>query len=433
MASLLSFNQFKEVTDGNDLKEASIVNQTTYGPGHQLELRKTANKTIAAIMGKNIEIATEDPDAEEIKVGTGTESVYIKSDGKVYKIVGSKSTINNAFNHAGGGKSDTHKKTRCKEAMSVIVFKHYLDKGKTIEEEDAIKELPKWDADPSVYTSLYYNSAVLQLVSFRKIKRLKSMHFEFQGDTYSAKIYAKAKLLGAPKSPDNWNPADIWLFSDTMRSNIDSELEKINHIQELNLWMRRNYLKKNLVPISLKQAGERSSIELIEPIKYKDRKLDYDFTLNRIQIAGTCKSVFVETKSGFTFKANARAAKDNPNLFYEGTMKGENFSMGAIDKTAWDEFHKGKVPNGKDIKPTIRLLNGAKATYKKYNRNIVKKDNDVLFNPDFTKMDNLFQQRYIHCADFLKFIMENYDEAMKFGFYASMKVSAINSMYIKIK
>ena len=107
--------------------------------------------------------------------------------------------------------------------------------------------------------------------------------------------------------------------------------------------------------------------------------------------------------------------------------------MGAIDKTAWDEFHKGKVPNGKDIKPTIRLLNGAKATYKKYNRNIVKKDNDVLFNPDFTKMDNLFQQRYIHCADFLKFIMENYDEAMKFGFYASMKVSAIISMYIKIK
>jgi len=433
MASLLSFNQFREVTDSQDLEEASIVNQSNYGPGHKLELRKTANKVIAAVMGKEIEISSEDSDAEEIKVGAGTESVFIKSDGKVFKIIGSKSTINNAFNHAGGGKADTHKKTRCKEAMSVIVFKYYLDKNKTIEEEDAIEELPNWDADPSVYTSKYYQSAVLQLVSFRKIKRLKSMHFEFQGDTYSAKIYAKAKLLGAPKSADNWNPSDIWLFSDSMRTNIDKDLEKINHIQELNLWMRRNYLKKNLVPISLKQAGEKSSIELIEPIKYKDRKLDYDFTLNRIQIAGTCKSVFVETKSGFTFKANARAAKDNPNLFYEGTMKGENFAMGAIDKTAWDDFHKGKVPNGKDIKPTSRLLTGAKTTYKKYKRDIVQKNNDILFNPNFKNMDNLLQQRYIHCADFVKFIMENYDKAMKFGFYASMKVSAINSMYIKIK
>ena len=151
MASLLSFNQFREVTDSQDLEEASIVNQSNYGPGHKLELRKTANKVIAAVMGKEIEISSEDSDAEEIKVGAGTESVFIKSDGKVFKIIGSKSTINNAFNHAGGGKADTHKKTRCKEAMSVIVFKYYLDKNKTIEEEDAIEELPNWDADPSVY------------------------------------------------------------------------------------------------------------------------------------------------------------------------------------------------------------------------------------------------------------------------------------------
>lgn len=430
MATILSFKQFDSVLK---LNEATIVNQSDYGPGHKLELRKTANKTIAAAMGKDIEIAAETADAEEVKVGTGTESVYIKTDGKILKIIGSASTINNSFNHAGGGKSDTHKKTRCKEAMSVIIFKHYLEKGSTMSEEDAIKELPKYDADPAVYNSVYYSSAVLQLVSFRKIKRMGDMIFEFQGDTYSAKIYAKSKVLGAPASPDNWNPADIWLFNSKFAGSMDSELSKINHIQELNLWIRRNYLSKNIVPISLKQAEGKSSIELIEPIKYKDRKLKYDFTLNKIQIAGTCKSVFVETKSGFTFKANARAAKDNPNLFYEGTMKNENFSMGAIDKTAWDEYSKGEVPNGKDIKPTPALLKKAAATYKKYSKNIAKKDNDVLFNPDFKKMDELFQQRYIHCADFLRFIMENYDDAIKFGFFASMKVTAINSMYLKIK
>lgn len=431
MATLLSFKQFKSVLS---LSEASIVNQTNYGPGHKLELRKSANKTIADAMGKDIEIAAANPDAEELKVGSGTESVYIKTDNKIIKIIGSKSSINNAFNHAGGGKSDTHKTTRCKEAMSVIVFKHYHENNSTIEEEDAIKELPKYDADKSVYKSVYYNSAVLQLTSFRKIKKMgDNMIFEFQGETNSAKIYAKSKVLGAPASPDNWNPSDIWLFNSEYASKIDSELEEIKHIQELNLWLRRNYLKKNIVPISLKQATGKSSIELIEPIKYKDRKLKYDFTLNKIQIAGTCKSVFVETKSGFIFKANARAAKDNPNLFYEGTMKSENFAMGAIDKTAWDSYSQGKVPNGKDIKPTTALLKKATSTYKKYKNNISQKDNDVLFKPDYNKMDELFKQRYIHCADFLSFIMENYDETMKFGFYASMKVSGINSMYLKIK
>jgi len=428
MATIVSFKDFKTVLD-----EATIVNQSDYGPGHKLELRKTANKVISGAMGKNIELSAPVEDAEELKVGKGNDHVFIKTDNKVLKIIGSASTINNSFNHAGGGKSDTHKTTRCKEAMSVIVFKHYLDNSSVIDEQDAIADLMNYDADPAVYKTVYYTSALLQLSSFKKIKKMRNMIFEFQGETHSAKIYAKSKVLGAPSNPDNWNPADIWLFNSTFASTIDSELAGIQHIQELNLWIRRNYLKKNIVPISLKQATGKSSIELIEPIKYKDRKLKYDFTLKKIQIAGTCKSVFVETVSGFTFKANARAAKNNPNLFYEGTMKKENFSMGAIDKTAWDAFHNGAVPNGKDIRPTETLLKKAAATYTKYASSIAKKDNDVLFNPDFIKMDELFQQRYIHCADFLEFIMSNYDEAMKFGFYASMKVSDVNSMYLKIK
>jgi len=430
MATLLPFTRFLSTFK---LDEATIVNQTEYGPGHKLVLRKTANKLVKGSMGKDIELAAPNDEAEELKVGKGEDSVFIKTDGKIIKLVGSAKSINNYFNHAGGGKSDTHKTTRCKEALSLIIFKHYHESGSTLDEESAIKQLPDWDADSSVYKSLYYSSAILQLISFRKIKRMGDMVFEFQGDVNSAKIYAKAKILGAPASADNWNPADIWLFNTAFVGNIDSDLKEMKHIQELNLWIRKNYVTKNIVPISLKQASGKSSIELIEPIKYKKRKLDYDFSLNRVQIAGTCKSVFVETKSGFTFKANARAAKTNPNLFYEGTMKKENFAMGAIDKNTWDAYSGGKVPNGTDISPTKILLEGALSIYNKYKHVIVKKDNDVLWEPDFIKMDKLFQQRYITCADFLKFIMENFEETIKFGFFASMKVSDKNSMYLKIK
>ena len=430
MAPLVPFKEHREL---ELLYEATITNQTDYGPGHKLVLRKTANKVISAAMGKDIELSAPVEDPEILQVGKGGDHVFIKTDGKVIKIVGSASTINNSFNHAGGGKSDTHKTTRCKEAMSVIVFDYFLKNGGLIDEDDAIGLLKNYDADSSVYKSVYYTSATLQLSSFKKIKKLGNMIIEFQGETHSAKIYAKSKVLGAPASPDNWNPSDIWLFNSGFVSTIDSDLADMSHIQELNLWIRKNYLLKNIVPISLKQATGKSSIEMVEPIKYKDRKLKYDFELNRVQIAGTCKSVFIETNSGFTFKANARAAKTNPNLFYEGTMKGENFSMGAIDKTAWDAFHKGAVPNGKDIRPTPALLRNAERIYRKYSSSIVKKNNNILFDHDFKETDILFHQRYIHCADFLNFIMTNYDESMKFGFYASMKVSAINSMYLKIK
>lgn len=413
---------------------ATIVNQTTYGPGHKLELRKTANKMIVAKLSSDIELSApvESPN-DVIDLGTGKESIYVKSNKKIFKIIGSKSGINNSFNHAGGGKSDTHKTTRCKEAMSLIVFDHYQRTSAVITEEVAIGKLSKYGADKKVYRSLYYDSAVLQLSSFKKIKNMNTMHFEFQGDKYSKIIYAKAKKLGGPTSADNWNPADLWVFNDSFKSKVETEVGAMTKLCELNAWIKQNFIKGNVIPISLKQASRVSTMEIVDPTVFKNKKLDYDFSLSNIQIAGSVKSVFVETKSGFTFKANARAAKDNPNLFYEGTMKGENFSMGAISKEDWTKYSGGAVPPGKTISPTTQLLNRSLATFKKYKSKISHKDNNILWDPPFAAMDNLLQQRYIHVADFLKFIMENYDETIRFGFFSSMKISDDNSMYVKIK
>ena len=413
---------------------ATIVNQTNYGPGHKLQLRKTANATIFSKLSGNIEIAaaTGNPD-EILNLGTGNETVFVKSGSKIYMIVGSKAGINNSFNHGSGGKSDTHRTTRCKEAVSLIVFDYFNKSNKLIGENEAIALLGNYGAEPSVYKSNYYSSASLQLSSFKQIKNMGTMHFEFQGDKYSKPIYDKAKKLGGPPSADNWNPADLWVFNTAFKTKISGEVNKMNHLAELNMWIKKNYLLGNVVPISLKQATVKSSFELIDPIEYKKKKLDYDFKLANIQIAGSLKSVFVETKSGFTFKANARAAKDNPNLFYEGTMKSENFAMGAISKEEWLKYSGSSVPAGKSIKPTPALLKRSLATFVKYKSKIAQRNNEILWKPDFDKMDHLLKQRYIHIADFLKFIMTNYDKTMLFGFFSSMKISDSNSMYVKIK
>lgn len=417
------------------LSEATIVNQTKYGAGHKIELSKRATGDwVKDLEGKDLELADATPDAEEI--GSGSESIYVKAGSKVYKIKGSKSGLNSSFNHKGlGGKSDTHKTTRCKEAMSLIVFKHYSEAGETISEDDAITQLSNWGADETVYNSVYYTSAVLQLANFKKIRPIqgKKLVFEFQGDKFCKKIYAKKAELGGPKSDDNWNPADVWVFDASFVSKIDSELGEIEHLNELNFWIRKSFLSGYLCPISLKQATGASKMELINPQKYKNKRLDYDFTLDRVVIAGSLKSVFIETKSGYTFKANSRAAATSTNLYLEGTFKSENFAMGAVDAKLWAEYHNGKVLQGNSIKPTNNLLNESKKTFNKYSRKILKKDNDILFNPDFKSMDKILQQRYIAAASLLKFVMENYKETIRWSFFTAMKVSDTNSMYVKIK
>ena len=418
------------------ITEASIVDGK-YGTGHKLQLAKSPKDYIVKAMGnaKSIEIA--DPTDDMIEIGSGDKHVIVKADGIVYKVNGAPTAIKNSFNHksGAGGKGDTHKATRVKEAVSLLMFKHYQENGKPIKEEDIEDLLPGLDADPTIYQPKYYESAVLQLGSYKKLKliRGKNLKFEFQGDKYSKKIYAKGKKLGFGSKPDNWNPADLWIFESGFANGIDSELADIETLNGLNFWIRKSYLQGKLVPISLKQSTGKSTMELINPLKYKNKKLNYDFNLNKITIAGSLKSVFIETKSGFTFKANSRGAADNPTLYLEGTMKQENFAMGAIDAKLWQKYHGGAVLNGNSIRPTTKLLAEAKATFITHKRDITKKDNDILWNPDFKKFDDTLKKRYIGCASLLNFTMNNYNDVMRWGFFTAMKVTDTNSMYVKIK
>ena len=416
------------------ITEASIV-KGKYEAGHKLELSRRAPPHFVKALGKDIELA--DATDDMIEVGTGTESIIVKSGDKVYKVNGTKSGINGAFNHksGSGGKSDTHSATRVKEAISLLMFKHYQENGSAIEEEDAIALLSTMDAKEELYTEKFYDSALLQLVSYKKLKliRGKTLTFEFQGDKFSKKIYAKVKELGGPAKSDNWNPADLWIFETSFTSSITSELSDIETLNELNFWVRKSYLMGKLAPISLKQSTGKSTMELINPIKYKNKKLTYDFNLSKITIAGSLKSVFIETNSGYQFKANSRGAATNPTLYLEGTMSQENFAMGAIDAKLWQKYHGGAVLNGTSIKPTTALLNASKKIFNKYNSNITKRNNDILWKPDFKKFDNTLQQRYIAAASLLDFVMKDYTDVMKWSFFTAMKVTDTNSMYVKIK
>ena len=115
---VLNFKQY--------LEEASIV-KGKYPAGHKLQLSNKPKPYISKVLGTAKSIELSDATDDMIEVGSGSESIIVKADGKVYKVNGAKTSINNSFNHKSGssGKGDTHKATRVKEAVSLLMFKNY--------------------------------------------------------------------------------------------------------------------------------------------------------------------------------------------------------------------------------------------------------------------------------------------------------------------
>jgi len=89
------------------INEASITGSNTYGPGHKLVLKESpvnsANKELTNMgysINSDFEISKEVNDY--IEIGQGKETIYIKemTTNRTFKINGSRSFLNNIFNHA---------------------------------------------------------------------------------------------------------------------------------------------------------------------------------------------------------------------------------------------------------------------------------------------------------------------------------------------
>jgi len=423
------------------ISEMTLVNrsQGEYPVGTQIKLSKTPNKGLVDLLkanNLNTNSTIEIVDKFSKEIGSGPFGINLSFDGVRVRINATQTVLNSSFAKLGGGKADTHKLTRVKEAASLVVFKHYQETGSVIDYSDAERQISRYGAESSFFNDRYYQSAILQLDSYKKLRQLKGQYvFEFQQDQYSKLIYDTAKKVGGISSYDNWNPGDLWLFRTGYVNVMSNELSRIINLNELNFWIRKNFLLGNVVSISLKASDKKSSLEIINPTKYKNKKLDYDFSLNRILIANSLKSCFIETNSGYTFKANARAKENNPTLYLEGTFKQENFSMGAIDAMAWKNYTKGIVKNGTGFSYTDRDLEESMKTFRRFSGAIVinSTNEEVLLKPDYHNWDDTKKRRYISIASLLDFVMRDFNEVIRWSFFTAMKVADTNSMYAKIK
>ena len=430
---------------------ASITNSTKYGEGHAIVFKDKLPATRLNELRRlnyqpTVDIFKISKDRNfkpeiVIEAGSGNESVnLIDKRRKKVTIIGSASGIDGLFNHAGkSGKANTNLLTEIKETFSLVIFRAHTEMNKKLSEDEAIKEVEK--IIPRVmdnYQSVYYNSAIKQLVEYKKYAKDRGYEYERQGGKQTQKLYATARKL-TNKLSDNWNPADVW----AIRKGFDMKpLYDAREAAELNLRLVDAYEKRDILPISLKQVEkDRAKSSVIDPAKLFNQKLDLDLSYDQTDLSDTYKNFILKTKSGFAIRAGFKASAVTLNVSLEGRFIGAGYQTGAVDAKIYTQYMQDKYNYKlrsstvskneheiakKELKEIFRKKNRLSNTIKNYEHAI-----DL-----FENADDLTKDRFSNLISYLySFLIlpKNFEEHMKFTYLCSKKITSDSSMYIIIE
>lgn len=439
---------------------ASIVAPSKYGEGHEVVLSSgkglsLAAKTQITKMGYKLAGGLAEPSvfsivrnisriklAGDIVLSDGSAFVHLKdSKGKVVVFKGSKKGIEALFNHnAKEGKSATNDQTRIKEEISLWMIEAAVEKSQYLSEDTIIGKLNA--TDRKLYRTVYYESALKQAKAISPTIKTSGFRYERQAQNLTAKLYENARTL-SKKQNDNWNPADIWMVKKTYPI---EKLYTIQSIQELNDAIALAYKNSDMIPISLKQVtADKATMEVIDPSKAMQKKLDLDLTLSNITFSETFANFQVETVSTFSVRGGFKGSGMTYSVSLEGKMKGAGYQLGAVDAKDYpphvESSYNYTVRNGvkvteegvkqalEELKEIYRKYPGVSARMRTYEDAVNK----------FYMSDKEIQERASNLISFLySFLIapktkDQFEENMKFCYYSSRKVSNLSSLYVVLK
>ena len=391
--------------------------------------------------------------------GTDVRTVYIRAGKKIVAIKGSEGKLKTLFNVAiKGGSGQASQRTECSETTSLIIFKNQIENGKILDEDSTIEQLKRLVPKNvfELYKTAYYESAIKQVNVFQKQFKLKSGYeYERQKENRTKAIYKDVASLGGPKDADNFNSGDLWLIRKDYARKIEKIFSNFTNINELITEIAMTFKNKMMIPISLKQTEKgEASAKTIDPSRELNKKLDLDFSIDKINLTygGTEKFAFnnpeIITKSGFQIRLTHKSSGLTP-LFFEGKIRGQDYQMGAIDIGKYEKklTEVGYVMNRK---ANVQKDQAIRAKTLKEFDTLIKIPN--LFTSEQIKLlkqfKSLFERgisndrivqmehdRFIHFisamyAIFVK--VKDVKEHMKFSFNLARKVQEFSSVYVKV-
>ena len=395
--------------------------------------------------------------------GSNPTTVFLRAGKKIVAIKGSEGKLKTLFNVASKkGSGQASKRTECSETVSLIVFKNKIENSKILDEDSVIVELKKMVSREAfeLYKSSYYQSALKQLDEFQKKFFLKSGYeYERQKQNRTKAIYKDVAKLGGPKDADNFNSGDLWIIKKDYAAKMEEKFSNFTNINEIITEIAKTFQKKIMIPVSLKATEkEQPSAKIIDPSRELNKKLDLDFSIDKINLTygGNEKFAFnnpeVITKSGFQIRLTHKSS-GLTSLFFEGKMRGQDFQMGAIDIGKYEDKIKkesGYVMNRKtneqsDQATRIITLREYDKLMKTNSFKTVLKGNqaDLLkqFKSQFERGESndrkvkMEHDRFIHfiSAMYAIFIaVKDIKKHMEFSFNLARKVQKFSSVYVKV-
>jgi hypothetical protein len=396
---------------------------------------------------------------------SGPDIAYLEDPkGIVHLFRGRQENLKTFFNVADkGGKGLTEKRTECSETVSLIIFKNKIENSKILDEEVLLSELKKIVSNDvfELYNSTYYESAINQVNIFQnEIKLTRGYEYERQKKNITKVVYNNVSKLGGPRSPDNFNPGDLWIIKKDYAREIQNTYPKIDNINTLISEIANAFKERKMISISLKatQSGQ-SSAEIIDPSNELKKDSDIDLSIKGITIGygGREKIPFnnptIITKSGFTIRLTH---KGSPTLYFEGSFASQDFQLGAIDAKKYDtvakEKYKYTIKRGYKDNPEQSLkaitLNDLKTLLKTNSFKNLLTSKQI---EDLVAYSNIFQKKGNTDIEkkgrgyFIQFVSTMYyifvkvpqkdgttDKHMKFAFNLARKVQEFSSVYVKV-
>lgn len=395
--------------------------------------------------------------------GNTPKTVYLRVGKKIVAIKGSEGKLKTLFNVASKkGSGLASKRTECSETTSLIIFKNKIESNKILDEDSVITELKKLVSKEAfeLYKSSYYQSALKQLDEFQKKFFLKSGYeYERQKQNRTKAIYKDVAKLGGPKDADNFNSGDLWIIKKDYAAKMEEKFSNFTNINEIITEIAKTFQKKIMIPVSLKATEkEQPSAKIIDPSRELNKKLDLDFSIDKINLTygGNEKFAFnnpeVITKSGFQIRLTHKSS-GLTSLFFEGKIRGQDFQMGAIDIGKYvskigEAGYKMNRETNVQKDPGIRAR-----TLEEYDKlmNPTSKFKSLLKGNQFSLLEQFKSQfergiskdrivqmehdRFIHFisamyAIFVK--VKDVKKHMEFSFNLARKVQEFSSVYIKV-
>lgn len=192
------------------------------------------------------------------------------------------------------------------------------------------KKMPDVDEIQKIYPDVddvWYQSFAAQREAFLDIKKKFQLNGQYdisRDGKFMSFISTFVRKFGYA-SKDAWNPADVWMIRNGKEATYIKDIESINHIDQLNAYMKNAMLNGDIVGISLKKTGKSAHYE-VSNLEKKAReafftvdRIKFDFTLNDKGTFTNAESSYYITGDNFDGKGQARMfpLKPRQNIQFE--------------------------------------------------------------------------------------------------------------------